>query len=738
MNTRVLNFTLSLALAVCLIGCGAGSDPTGAMSGASPQSSLSSSSGRVVWGVWQCYMEPGGGRIEAVPLRGPMFTANVNNLLEAKPGNLLIQDLDFTDFATEGRIDCTITLKHPLPGVDMYHGFDVWGVFMHNGATSLGYDGLTYSGGPGAGENEAVLLNPDGFTRWFNWTEFNGPGLPLLKYWPGRLSNLLEPTATLNPYKVFADDLAENDDFYEWATAPGNTDDRGIYRAGMVRSRRYELKFPIIGGIPKVDFQYAVIATWEPGDPALTGNPALYDPFDFPPSANCEEPFLVHVSTLASDVWYQDSENLGGTFRADLEVFDWQGGIAAGNGVLNEIHRVIFEGDFLPGGSYEFGQGGLAPLAIAGTSNSSVFQVEIGNCVPQASGDADLWVIVEAAGLNGESYYQGFPGIPYPEGARRAAFLPGSVKVGTEPSIPENVEYNFIISTQRSGSGLIEGIKLEWDQITYYPMCNIYKKSAYDPGSDWELLPASPVSESEYVDTDFLTYEGYMYYIAGTNGTIEIPPSQVAFILMDDAEETVNTFSIWEDAWRQMGSLFERWGPLGAGPHSPPPANGSFSWDESAIENLSTYPGDFWTGFWMLLCSPVLPLDEDNHTAYVEFMCRIQTYEMLSWPDGYFAGGKVGVCAAVDNDEFYPSDEYRSGFEYPIDDVGGLWRWGHYPHCGEPEAGYADDYNYWQLTSYYMSDVFTISSPRVGFAFGACNCALGYGWNVDDIAIIIY
>ncbi len=422
---------------VFLLGCSGGPDPVCVDPGLSGADRADISS-RSLWGLWHCRMDPGSGQIEVAPMRSAMFTANVNNLLEANPGNLLIEDMDATDFFTEGRLDCTITLKHPFTGLDMYHGFDVWGVFMHNANISLNYDLLAYSADPDAGENVAVLHNPDGWTRWFNYIEFNGSSVPILEYWPGALSNLPAPTATLNPFKIFADGLGEEEDYYTWITASGNVDDRGIFRAGELNSRRYELEFPIIDSSPVAEFQYAVIATWEPGDPALTGQPDIFDPGDFPVHANCEEAFFVTVSTIGSDLYYAASDDLGGTFRADIEVFDWQGGSVGGLGVLNEIERIIIEGEFIPEGdaSHEISQAELVGLALPATENSSVFQVEIVDCIPQESGDAGFWVIVEAAGANGESYDQGFP-TEYPDPARRAAFLPGSVTVNDEsPIVP--------------------------------------------------------------------------------------------------------------------------------------------------------------------------------------------------------------------------------------------------------------------------------------------------------------
>jgi hypothetical protein len=336
------------------MGCSGSVTPTSTPLSA-PQTVKEASSGsEVLWGYWHCTFNPETNQIDVTQLRTAMFTANVNNLLEAKPNNLLIGDLNLADYFTEGRIDCTVTLKHPFPGLHQYDGFDVLGVFMHNGETSIQYDSLRYSGGPGAGANEATLLNADGYTRWYNQPEFDGTGSPLFEFSPGKLANLPTPTATLNPYKIFADDLGINDDYYQWITASGNADNRGVFRAGAANSRRYMLQFPMVGGVPVLDFQYAVIATWEPGDTTLTGDPAAYDPGDFPSSANIEEPFFVNVTTAGSDLFNDGAGQSGGTFKCRAEIFDWQGGSVGHTGVPNEINRVIIEGDFLRADRWNF------------------------------------------------------------------------------------------------------------------------------------------------------------------------------------------------------------------------------------------------------------------------------------------------------------------------------------------------------------------------------------------------
>ncbi|MFH1676308.1 MAG: right-handed parallel beta-helix repeat-containing protein [bacterium] len=442
----------SVLALIIIAGCHGGLGPTvpEGVKNLTDRSGTETLSNRAVWGFWDCTIDPLTGAVDIIPLRQAALTVNVTKHLEGKPGNLLISDMDTTGLFADGSLNCTVTLKHPFPGVDMYNGFDVWGVFMHNGETEVGYDGLTYSGGPDAGEDEAVLQNPDGYTRWFNCPEFSGSGLPLFTFTPGKLSNLPAPTATLNPYKIFADGLGLNDDYYEWITSGDNAVDRGIFKAGGTNSRRYELKFPIIGGSPVIHFQYAVVASWAQGDPTLTGSPTAYDPYDFPVSANVDEAFLVRPEDIGSTLYYVDPSDKGGKFSYGIEVFDWQGGSVGGTGVPNEVNSIIIIGDFIPGGSHEFPQLELAGLASPMTVNSSAFLVEIDNCEPKSSGQAGFLVVVESGGLNGGSYDQDYPG-SFPTGSRRASIIKGTVDISNEPL------FHVIYVDDSNTSGLEDG-----------------------------------------------------------------------------------------------------------------------------------------------------------------------------------------------------------------------------------------------------------------------------------------
>ena len=427
---------------------------------------------RFILGLWSCEIEPGSRKFEITPLRTADITLNINKFVSGSIDGFGIGEIDLSGIDA-GRIDCTITIKHPLDGLDEFHLFDVWGVFLHNGSSSLIYDpsSPTYPGGPDAGENEAVLLNADGYTRWFNQPEFDGDGPPFLEYYPMGFSNLPVPTACLNGYKIFTDTLLKNVDYYTWATTPDYMNLRNIFRAGVPNSRRYEFQFPVIDDVPVIQFQFAVITNWEPGDPALTGNPSEYEPWDFPSSANVEEAFFVNVSTVASSLYYDISgtePDFGGNFIADIEVFDWQGGTVGGNGVLNEIERLIIEADFIdPVGFMEITHAELEAMAFPGTENSSVVQIEIPDCSPKASGDNMLWVIVESAGLHGDSYDQGVA-TEFPEGVRRSAYCRSTIYISPEaPFVNTLPEINMIEDDVAGPGAYKDPISTDYTAVTY-------------------------------------------------------------------------------------------------------------------------------------------------------------------------------------------------------------------------------------------------------------------------------
>ena len=293
-------------------------DPAGPP-GLTPQVAPSHQSSAYLWGLWEIHVDTENQTIDPVPLRGAMFTVNVTGFIDGPPSNLLLTvgTIDVQPTYTDVSVD--VGLKHPFPGLDMYTGFDVIGAFLGDGSDA--YPGT--GGFAVAGDNDQQVLNPDGFTRWFNEPEFAGAGqqMPLLGYNPGLLGSPgFTPTAEVNPYKYFADGLAKGGDPFEFLL--DNSENRGCFRPGSLNTRHYDLRFPNAAG---VTFQYAVIAHWETPD---ISNPSLDD---FPPEANSDEALIVDFENT-STIYYSGG-SFGGNVILDITPWDWS---AQASGVMDE------------------------------------------------------------------------------------------------------------------------------------------------------------------------------------------------------------------------------------------------------------------------------------------------------------------------------------------------------------------------------------------------------------------
>ena len=186
---------------------------------------------------------------DVVPLRSAEFTANVVSLLNGAPGGVSVQVNGVNP------IDVDVTITHPLAN-EGYRGYDVRGVFMSSGSGILSYDaGVRY---PVEGM-DPVLLNSDGYTRWFNFSEFVNPGL--FGYTQGNLATAgFAGDATVNGYKYYADTLAATDSAAEHITS--GSDNVGVFLHGTSNTRNYLIDFA--GG--PLTFGYAVIADWTSTD----------------------------------------------------------------------------------------------------------------------------------------------------------------------------------------------------------------------------------------------------------------------------------------------------------------------------------------------------------------------------------------------------------------------------------------------------------------------------------------
>lgn len=385
---------------------------------------------KVLWGIWDVTIDTERGFIEALPLRGAEFTANVTVFLQPPMGklsNLKFSNLDLSKWSDTGVLEIDVGLTHPFPGLEYYTGFDVMGVFRHDGSYISDYDPAVTWGKPGV---DGVLLNADGYTRWFNAVEFTTSGI--LGYVPGAAGTKgFNPTATLNGFKYFADSLGLNDDLKEFFSDENNCSKRGCFKPGSTNFRHYVIQFPMGSGGPILKFQYSVIASWEP---PVSGPP--YPVENFPISANMKEGLILSVDTSGSNLYYVNSSIKGGTLSVQLEILDHQAG-SNPLGVTGEIAGVILESktNLFGGLPVEIPKTVLESSAQDGGPCSSVYSIEVTDCTPESQKEHPLliWVLSE----DPTSYNSGIPGWVYPVNAKLSSHVTAFVKIkGEVPNLP--------------------------------------------------------------------------------------------------------------------------------------------------------------------------------------------------------------------------------------------------------------------------------------------------------------
>ncbi len=296
---------------------------------------FSTGGGRMLFGFWDIAINPDTDDLDVVPLRQGLFHLNILGIVPNENW-LTVKFVEKNPSAGKYVID--VTIEHPYPD-SMFMGFDVHGIIFGDGTEQMwGKDDpdLMWIGWPGF-----CLENADGWTRWWNPTEFTTPGLFGYKEGnfgkPGFLTE-----ATLNPYKCFADGLSPTD-----LVIPGLdlAKHGSLATDGDPVTRRYELRFPMVGGKPDFKFQYAIDASWFPPNPYTGDYPGIND---FPISANCPEAFHIRVDPSASTAYYKGPGLSGGDLVLQIEVFDWGADVDVNpQGIDGEIQAISIESQTL-------------------------------------------------------------------------------------------------------------------------------------------------------------------------------------------------------------------------------------------------------------------------------------------------------------------------------------------------------------------------------------------------------
>jgi len=465
MNRWTVLYAVMLVLAILALGCSGSGNPVSPDNGLTERINTSGPTTQThLWGYYDIFIDIETQTVEAVPNRGAMFTANVVGFVNNPPTNLAFiihgtpVGADFID------VDIDVAMTHPFAGISQYDGYDVRGVFIGQGVSTLMYDNdLDYAA---YGTDDQVMYDydlgddpdigyedpydglvgmPDGYTRWWNPEEFLTGVLGYVQgalATPGYRDSL---TATLNPYKYFADDLGVEDDLYEWLEA--NTADgyfgQGIFTAGSTNTRNYYLRFPNVTG---VNYGYAITADW--------ANELDEDP---PPL----ESHMVETPAISvaynGDVYFVDASNNGGNFIADINVWGWDYQPSTVY-IETDVHTLVNN----------------TAVQTGGTDNYSTWSVDFPVDNVTALEGNEYWVICEYGGYSYDAKYTDYsPDGTYPEALLAAFFrydlavldsLPCDGPVITDVS-PDMVFINSNPTFTVTGTGLLDGSML-WATLT--------------------------------------------------------------------------------------------------------------------------------------------------------------------------------------------------------------------------------------------------------------------------------
>jgi outer membrane protein assembly factor BamB len=351
-------FTISLV--IIAMGCSGGGYEGPTVADNTPPSTAAEAP-HYLWGLWQFRADPAAGTLDVIPLRVADMHLNALPFLEPPP--LVFLSLESLEFIGN-IIEANIGLRHPFLGLTEFTGFDVCGVLITNGSYSDFDDPDLVM----AGDGDTRLLNPDGWSRWWNPAEFPHTNT-MFGYKDGLLGtpdSVADYNCTLNAYKYFCDDLDPNDTL---DVLP--LDRRGIFSAGQKNVRHYTIEL----GAEGLVFNYAVDACWQFPD----GSPPWTAPDDFAPEANRPEAYRITTTEVDNTLWAEGAES-GGELHLLIDVYDWF------NAGLNTV-QVESADNFEPA---------LASTPIDGGPGYSTYQVDIIDAHPVTAGIIDLFITVES------------------------------------------------------------------------------------------------------------------------------------------------------------------------------------------------------------------------------------------------------------------------------------------------------------------------------------------------------
>jgi len=293
-------FALICALVISCSGDGRAVDspvsPVPGVQGAERQvSPQGGSSSHQLWSYHLVFVDPNEPAARMVPLRLAAIHWNVLGFLEQGPCFECVEIAGLS-ISPDSTLLVDLKVRHPFPVLNLT-GFDVRGIVMFEGSHAFPVSGLS---APDRDLGDGELVNADGHTTLYNSsTAGSGPG-GLQGYLRGKFASAEPPDAQLNGFRRYISD------------DPANT--RNAFYAGEEITVTFEIDPPDGPFI----FGYAVDASWVPP----TTKPVTDPMTDFPPEANCPEPWKIKVVDTPVG---QGLTVLGGQTVLTIRVDDHQG-----------------------------------------------------------------------------------------------------------------------------------------------------------------------------------------------------------------------------------------------------------------------------------------------------------------------------------------------------------------------------------------------------------------------------
>ena len=428
MNRWTVLFAAIMFSLFVAIGCsGGGGSPVASPAG--PEiTSGSNNSGQIqqpntsLLGYFDVYLDVGNQTMEVVEDRTASYTINIVpflNKMTTPQYGISLGSLDFDDSDPSNlKVGVVFKWHHPFPTITQYKVYDFMGVIISNGDLTLDYHSLRV----GNYGSDTYMTNADGYTRWFNPTEFTTE--QIFGWAPGGIQNL-KGSAKLNPFKAYGYGLSATGSLWNWLEGSNH---EGVFQPGDGRTMLLEFPMPTDGLV----FGYVAVCCWEEQG---TGP---YTPY------HRDEPIAFRV-TVEDDLYY-DGADSGGNLIADIDVWAWG----------DQPVEVLVESTVLAALETAAPTGG-------GGANWSTYSIDVSSAPFDSTDGQEMWVIAETDGN-----YINISGVSAPPGSEPlAAFYRFPLFIADTPYNTCPVIDDVYDDVMGPGMGILEFVPSGMGIITY-------------------------------------------------------------------------------------------------------------------------------------------------------------------------------------------------------------------------------------------------------------------------------